>query len=166
MNSNLFRNFIEKSRTFDGNFPVVLSKLLSICRVTIWGRTIFASWILSGNSSGHWVTIFQGFAENISYGCTNCFLRVQRIDVCVQYLRRSSFFWNSCIFSSTVGLREKPHQLSSRSFWQSCQSSILGVQRENVGVKSFKKNIFNKKFFHSLNIKYPVVYQKISAAYS
>ena len=73
-----------KSRTFGEKFLLVLSKLLSICRVIIWGRTIFASWILSGNSFGHWETIFQGFAESTSYGCTNCFLRVQRIDVCVQ----------------------------------------------------------------------------------
>ena len=59
-------NLFDKSGTFGGNFPAVLSKLLSTCRVTFWWKATFASelfigylfWTLGANS--------QGFGETAS----------------------------------------------------------------------------------------------------
>ena len=45
---NFFRKFIDKSRTFGGNFPAVLPKLHSTCRVTFSWKATFASKILIG----------------------------------------------------------------------------------------------------------------------
>ena len=84
--------FFDKFRTFVGNFPAFLSKLLSTCRATFWGKSIFSNLILIGNFFGYWTQIVKGLAELSPQVSKN--LHVRRRNACVVQLFRGKFcFW-------------------------------------------------------------------------